>query len=136
MATVRAEFDGTEFLITDRSSDLQDPSAGQKLLPYLNYLGASGWQVVGGRFDGWEVVLDFERQMDMPYPMSAYMLLMVNQFPAPDGLLAAVDLQKRLLNELQGIRMNEGWEILAGPKHLVKNGIFTVSLWVKHYSAA
>jgi len=87
-----------------------------------------------GRFDGWAVVIDLERQMDNPYKISAYMLLMLNQLPAPDGLLAAVDLQTRLLNELQEIRVQEGWEILAGPKHLVKNGIWTVSLWVKHYT--
>ena len=134
MATVRAEFDGTEFLVTDRSSDLQDQFAYQKLLPYLTYLCVTGWQVMRGRFDGWAVVIDLEKQMDTPYQISAYMLLMLNQLPAPDGLSAAVDLQARLLNELQVIRVKEGWEILAGPKHLVKDGIWTVSLWVKHYS--
>jgi hypothetical protein len=134
MATVRAEFDGTEFLMTDRISDLQGQYAGQKLLPYLNYLCSTGWRVMRGRFDGWAVVIDLEKQMDTPCQMSAFMLLMLNHFPAPDGLIAAVDLQSRLLNELQLIRVKEGWEILAGPKHLVKDGIWTVSLWVKHYS--
>jgi hypothetical protein len=133
MATIRAEFDGTEFLITDRISDLQDHYAGRKFLPYLSFLSATGWQVMRGRFDGWVVVIDLEKQMETPYQISAFMLLMFNHFPAPDGLSATVDLQSRLLNELQAIRVKEGWEILAGPKHLVKDGIWTISLWVKHY---
>jgi hypothetical protein len=134
MATIRAEFDGTEFLITDRSADLLDQFSGQKLLPYLNYLSVTGWQAMRGRFDGWAVILDLERQLEPPYQNIAYMLLMFNQLPAPDGLSTAVDLHSRLLNELQEIRVKEGWEILAGPKHLAKSGIWTVSLWVKHYS--
>jgi hypothetical protein len=62
------------------------------------------------------------------------MLLMFNQLPAPEGLSAAVDVHSKFLNELQKIRVKEGWEILAGPKHLAKVGIWTVSLWVKRYS--
>ena len=95
-------------------------------------MSVNGWQVIHGRFDGWAVILDLEKQSETPYKISSYTLLMLNQLPTSEGLSASADFHTKLLNQLQAIRVKEGWEILAGPKHLAKVGLWTVSLWVKH----
>jgi hypothetical protein len=59
------------------------------------------------------------------------MLLMLNQMPLSEGMVPVVDLQSRLVDEIQGIWSKEGWAVLVGPKHFAKHGIWTISIWVK-----
>jgi hypothetical protein len=96
-------------------------------------LSETGWKAVKGRFDGWTVILDLERHEEKPETYPGYLLLLLDQILNPeDQLSTAADFQKELLNELQGLRMKEGWEIVAGPKLLARrNEMWAVSLWVK-----
>jgi hypothetical protein len=132
-AIVRAEVRGTGLVVIDRSSSLPEPSMDQPLLLYLAYIGSSGWIAVRGRFVGWEVILDFEKQTETPYKYPVYMTLLVSQLPAPEGISTTATLQTKMMDELQDLRVKEGWEILAGPKHLEKNGISTIAIWSKTY---
>jgi hypothetical protein len=135
-AIIRAEVRGTGLVVIDTSQSLPEPSMDQPLLQYLTYIAASGWIAVRGRFVGWEVILDFEQQTITPYKIPAYTTLLVSQLPTPGGISTIATLQTKMMDELQDLRVKEGWEILAGPKHFFgTNGISTVAIWLKTYCA-
>jgi hypothetical protein len=137
MQTVKANFDGSDFFVTDTSSDLREPPAADfPLLPYLALLSQTGWKAAQGRFDGWTVILDLEKQAEIPEKPSIYMKVILHQLVDPEAWLSkAADFHHRLLSQLQEVRMEEGWEIIAGPKHLSSiKGIWTVAIWGKHPS--
>jgi hypothetical protein len=134
METVSAKFDEREFLVTGSSPNLEQPPAlDWPLLPYLNVLSQTGWKTVRGRFDGWGLILDLERQADTSKKYPTYMMLLLHQISSPKELLStAADSHMKLLNELHAVRVKEGWEIIAGPKHFSSiKGMWTVALWVK-----
>lgn len=134
LVIVRAKFDGRGFFVIDRSPDLPEPSEDPALLPYLNMLSMLGWNVVQGRFDGWEVILEVEHQNEAPYTIgSAYMIPMLHQSSCPEGLTTTAAQQAQLIRHLQEIGEKEGWQILAGPKQFAVDGFKTVSIWVKTY---
>lgn len=134
LVIVRAKFDGRGFFVIDRSPDLPEPSGDPSLLRYLNMLSTLGWNAVQGRFDGWDVILEVERQTEAPYTIgAAYMIPMLHQSSIPEGLTKTAAQQARLIRHLQEIAENEGWQILAGPKQFMADGLKTASIWVKTY---
>jgi hypothetical protein len=135
MATVKAKFDEREFIVTDRSANLKEPPrVDWPLLRYLHILSQEGWEAVRGRFDGWTVDIDLERRGETPDQAAEYMMLFLHEIIDPERLLSAVaELHAKIMNELQAVRVKEGWEILAGPKHLSSiKGVWTVAIWAKH----
>jgi hypothetical protein len=132
--SVTAIFDGNEFILTDRSTNLKEPPAADfPLLTYLNYLGQYGWMATAGRFEGWSVMIDLEKPAEPGEKISSYMLVMLHQVSGPAMLLSSVaETHVKLFGELQQVREREGWQVLVGPKHLSsRKGMWTVSLWVK-----
>lgn len=135
-AEVKAKFDGKEFVLTDRSANLREPPGAEiPLLNYLNILGANGWSAAGGRFDGWSVILDLEKQSgESGEKKSSYMMALLHQVSTPGESLAieASD-HAKLFQGLQEVREREGWVVLVGPKHLSSHrGFWTVAIWMKH----
>lgn len=134
--TVKARFDGREFLIIEQSPELPGLSENPALLPYLNLLAASGWNAVQGRLDGWDVVLDVELQGDVPYRTGCvYLLTMLHQSACPEGLTNTAVQHAKLDHQLRQVGEKDGWQILAGPKqYLVMDGFKTISIWKKTFS--
>ncbi len=132
-STVRARFDGKEFVVSDRSPEL--PATADPLLHYLNMLSLSGWKAVQGKFDGWEVILSMEQQTEIPLKTgSAYMIPILHQIPCPGGRSTIAAQHNRLMDGLQKSGIKDGWEILAGPKQFsIGSELWTISIWVKNY---
>ena len=133
LSTVRARFDGKEFVVFDHSPGL--PDTFDPLLHYLNTLSLAGWNAVRGKFDGWEVTLSMEQQSEVPYKTgSAYMIPVLHQSPCPGGRPAAADQHKKLMEILQKSASKDGWEVLAGPKEFsIGSELWTISIWGKTY---
>jgi hypothetical protein len=132
-STVRARFDGKEFVVFDQGPGL--PATADPLLMYLNTLSLSGWKAVQGKFDGWEVTLAVEQQTEVPYKTgSAYMIPILHQSPCPGGRSTTAESHIKLMESLQKNGVKDGWEILAGPKQFsIGSELWTISLWVKDY---
>jgi hypothetical protein len=133
LSTVRARFDGKEFVVFDRSPEL--PATFDPLLHYLNTLSISGWKAVRGKFDGWEVSLSLEQQTETPYKTgTAYMIPVLHQIPSPGGRSTTGDQHKKLMDTLQKSGMKDGWEILVGPQQFsIGSETWTISIWAKNY---
>src|SRR5512138_3269254 len=100
MATIKARFDGKEFIVSDRSPDL--PATADPLLHYLNTLSLSGWKAIRGKFDGWDVTLTLEQQKEVPYKTgAAYMIPILHQMPCPGGRSAIAAQHNQLMEQLQ-----------------------------------
>jgi hypothetical protein len=133
MTTIRARFDGKEFIVSERSQDL--PATADPLLHYLNTLALSGWKATRGKFDSWEVTLTMEQQKEVPYKTgAAYMIPVLHQMPCPGGRSTIADQHNLLMESLQKSAKKDGWEVLAGPKQFsIGSELWTISIWVKSY---
>lgn len=136
MATLKARFDGKEFIVSDRSPDL--PATADPLLHYLNTLSLTGWKAVRGKFEGWEVTLTLEQQTEIPYKTgAAYLIPILHQMPCPGGRSTIAAQHNQLMEQLQKNGKKDGWEVLAGPKqYSIGSELWTISIWVKSYPRA
>ncbi len=132
LSTIRARFDGKEFVVTGHSPEL--PETYDPLLHYLNTLSALGWKAVRGKFEDWEAVLFVKKQADTAV---SYMIPILHQIQAPGGRAATETQQKQLMSVLQESGKKEGWLVLAGPKQFaIRSESWTISIWVKNYPDA
>jgi len=132
-STVRARFDGKEFVVFDQGPGL--PPTHDPLLHYLNTLSLSGWRAVRGKFEAWEVTLSMEQQTEVPYKTgAAYLIPVLHQNPCPAGASATAAQHNQLMDILQKSGKKDGWEIIAGPKHFsIRSELWTISIWVRSY---
>jgi len=133
LLTVRARFDGKEFVVTEHSPEL--PKTYDPLLHYLNTLSTLGWKAVRGKFEEWEVVLSMKQQADIPGKTGvSYMIPILHQIQSPGGRSKTAAQQKQLMSSLQESGKKAGWEVLAGPKQFaIASESWTISIWVKNY---
>lgn len=130
LLTVRARFDGKEFVVMGHSPEL--PETYDPLLHYLNTLSALGWKAVQGKFEDWEAVLLMKKQVDTRV---SYMIPILHQILPPAGRSTTEVEQKRLMTALQESGKKDGWQVLAGPKQFtIHSESWTISIWVKSYS--
>ncbi len=136
LLTVRARFDGKEFVVTDHSPEL--PETYDPLLHYLTTLSSLGWKAVRGKFEGWEAVLFMKQQTDSPSKTKlSYMIPILHQIQSPGGRATTAAEQKQLMRTLQESGKKDGWEVLAEPKQFsIGSESWTISIRVKNYPKA
>jgi hypothetical protein len=128
LLTVRARFDGKEFVVTDHSPEL--PETYDPLLHYLATLSTLGWKAVRGKFEEWDAVLYMKKQPDAG---ASYMIPILHQIQFPGGRSKTTSQQKQLMSALQESGKKDGWQVLAGPKQFtIHSESWTISIWVKN----